>query len=202
MGADEVVADPATITGSIGVFGLLPTFEGTMEKIGVNVDGVTTTWLAGATDLRRPVDKRLAQTLELVVNSNYREFIGMVAQRRNSTPEKINEVAQGRVWTGAQAKERGLVDTLGGIDVAIKSAARRANLGDSYRLDYVEPEPRGINRYLSLFFGRIAAAVRTGLGLDGWLGRDVGAVKRDLELLFGARDNPLAPISYCFCNFR
>ncbi len=202
MGADEVVADPATITGSIGVFGLLPTFESAMEKIGVNVDGVATTWLAGATDLRRPVDKRLAQSLELVVNSNYREFITMVAERRNSTPEKINEVAQGRVWTGAQAKERGLVDTLGGIDVAIKSAARRANLGDSYRLDYVEPEPRGINRYLSLFFGRIAAAVRTGLGLDGWLGRDAGAVRRDLELLFGARDNPLAPISYCFCNFR
>ena len=113
MGADEVVADPATITGSIGVFGLVPTFEGTMEKLGVNVDGVATTWLAGATDLRRPVDKRLAQSLELVVNSNYREFIRLVAERRNSTPEKINEVAQGRVWTGAQAKESGLVDTAG-----------------------------------------------------------------------------------------
>ena len=144
--------------------------------------------------MRRPVDKRLAQTLELVVNSNYREFIGLVAERRKSTPEKINEVAQGRVWTGAQAKERGLVDALGGIDVAIKSAARRANLGDSYRLEYVEPEPRGIDRYLSLFFGRIAAAVRSGLGLDGWLGPGAtcGAVKRDLELLFGARENPLA----------
>jgi protease IV len=205
MGADEVIADPATITGSIGVFGLLPTFEGTMEKIGVNVDGVATTWLAGATDLRRPIDKRLAQSLELVVNSNYREFIGLVAERRKSTPEKINEVAQGRVWTGAQAKERGLVDALGGIDVAIKSAAKRANLGESYRLEYVEPEPRGIGRYLSLFFGRIAAAVRSGLGLDGVLdlgSKGGGAVRRDLELLFGARENPLAAISYCFCNFR
>jgi protease-4 len=205
MGADEVIADPATITGSIGVFGLLPTFEGTMEKIGVNVDGVATTWLAGASDLRRPIDKRLAQSLELVVNSNYREFIGLVAERRKSTPEKINEVAQGRVWTGAQAKERGLVDALGGIDVAIKSAARRANLGESYRLEYVEPEPRGIGRYLSLFFGRIAAAVRSGLGLDGVLdlgSKGGGAVRRDLELLFGVRENPLAAISYCFCNFR
>jgi protease-4 len=205
MGADEVIADAATITGSIGVFGLLPTFEGTMEKIGVNVDGVATTWLAGATDLRRPVDKRLAQTLELVVNSNYREFIGLVAERRKSTPEKINEVAQGRVWTGAQAKERGLVDALGGIDVAIQSAAKRANLGESYRLEYVEPEPRGINRYLSLLFGRIAAGVRSGLGLDGVLdfgSKGGGAVRRDLELLFGARENPLAAISYCFCNFR
>ena len=205
MGADEVIADPATITGSIGVFGLLPTFEGTMEKVGVNVDGVATTWLAAATDLRRPMDKRLVQSLELVVNSNYREFIELVADRRSSTPEKINEVAQGRVWTGAQAKERGLVDALGGIDVAIRSAAKRANLGESYRLEYVEPEPRGLNRYLSLLFGRVAASMRTALQLDGVFGlssKGGAAVKRDLDVLFGARDNPLAAISYCFCNFR
>jgi protease IV len=202
MGSDEVVADAATITGSIGVFGLVPTFEGTMDKIGVQLDGVSTTWLAGATDLRHPLDKRLAQSLELVVNSNYREFIDLVAARRNSTPEKINEVAQGRVWTGVQAKERGLVDALGGIDVAIKSAAKRAGLAEPYRLEYVEPEPRGISRYLSLFFSRIAAAVKTELGLDGVLGTEGRAVRRDLELLFGARENPLAAISYCFCELR
>lgn len=204
MGADEVVADPTTITGSIGVFGLVPTFEGTMEKLGVNVEGVATTWLAGATDLRRPLDRRLAQSLELIVNSNYRDFIGLVAQRRNSTPEKINEVAQGRVWTGAQAKERGLVDTLGGIDVAIQSAAKRAGLGETYRLEYVDPEPRGLNRYLSLFFGRIASVVRTELGLERLLGGQRGAaeLRRDLDLLLGARTNPLAAISYCFCELR
>ncbi|HYM47508.1 MAG TPA: hypothetical protein VES91_03435, partial [Burkholderiaceae bacterium] len=67
---------------------------------------------------------------------------------------------------------------------------------------YVEPEPRGINRYLAPFFGRIAAAVRSGLGIDGVLGRGSSTVRRDLELLFGARENPLAAISYCFCNFR
>jgi len=204
MGADEVIADAATITGSIGVFGLVPTFEGTMEKLGVNVDGVSTTWLAGATDLRRPLDKRLAQSLELVVNSNYREFIGLVAQRRNATPEQINEVAQGRVWTGAQAKERGLVDALGGLDVAVKSAANRAGLGEAYRLEYIEPEPRGINRYLSLFFGRVASALRSELGLEGLLGNRGAAasLRRDLDLLFTARSNQLAAISYCFCEFR
>jgi protease-4 len=125
-----------------------------------------------------------------------------VAQRRKSTPERINEVAQGRVWTGAQAQERGLVDTLGGIDVAIKSAAKRAGMGDSYRIDYVEPEPRGINRYLSLFFGRIAAKMRAEFGLEGLLGREGAAVKRDLQLVFGARENPLAAISYCFCELQ
>ena len=152
--------------------------------------------------MRRPVDKRLAQALlELVVNSNYRDFIGLVAQRRNSTPEKINEVAQGRVWTGAQAKERGLVDTLGGIDVAIQSAAKRAGLGDTHRLEYVDPEPRGLNRYLSLFFGRIATAVRSNSASTDCLARR-GAAERDLDLLLGARTNPLAAISYCFCELR
>jgi protease-4 len=202
MGADEVIADPATITGSIGVFGLVPTLEGTMEKLGVKIDGVSTTWLAAATDVRQPLDKRLAQSLEQVVNSNYREFIGLVAERRNTTPEKINEVAQGRVWTGAQAKERGLVDTLGGIDIAIKSAAQRAGLGDRYRLEYIEPEPRGLGRYLSLLFDRIAAALPAQLGLPALSRREARSVRRDLELLFGARENPLAAISYCFCELR
>ena len=202
MGADEVIADPATITGSIGVFGLVPTLEGTMEKLGVKIDGVSTTWLAAATDVRQPLDKRLAQSLEQVVNSNYREFIGLVAERRNTTPEKINEVAQGRVWTGAQAKERGLVDTLGGIDIAIKSAAQRAGLGDRYRLEYIEPEPRGLGRYLSLLFDRIAATLPAQLGLSALSRREARSVRRDLELLFGARENPLAAISYCFCELR
>ena len=110
MGADEVIADAATITGSIGVFGLLPTFDGTMEKLGVNVDGVSTTWLAGATDLRRPVDKRLAQTLELVVNSNYSGVHSGWCRRPQLTPRRINGLSRVGCGTGAQAKERGLVD--------------------------------------------------------------------------------------------
>lgn len=205
MGADEVLADAATITGSIGVFGLIPTVEGTMEKLGIATDGVATTWLAGAADLRRPLDKRLAQVLEQVISSNYRQFVALVAERRKSTPEKINEVAQGRVWTGSQAKERGLVDALGGFDAAVKSAAKRAGLGDSFRVDYIEHEPRGLNRYLSLLFGRAAAMLRDDLGWDFaarlLLGRE-SEVRRDLRLLIEAREDPLAAISYCFCELR
>jgi len=205
MGADEVLADAATITGSIGVFGLIPTLEGTMEKLGIATDGVATTWLAGATDLRRPLDKRLAQVLEQVISSNYRQFVELVAERRKSTPEKINEVAQGRVWTGSQARERGLVDALGGFDAAVKSAAKRAGLGESFRVEYIEHEPRGLNRYLSLLFGRAAAMLRDDFGWDFaarlLLGRD-SEVRRDLRLLIDAREDPLAAISYCFCELR
>jgi protease-4 len=206
MGGDEVLADASTITGSIGVFGLVPTFEGTMEKLGVTTDSVATTWLATATDLRRPLDKRLEQVLEQLIGNNYREFIGLVAERRKSTPEKINEVAQGRVWTGAQAKERGLVDELGGFHDAIKHAAQRASLGSSYRIEYVEQEPRGLSRYLALLFGRVAALVRGGSGWEavarGLLGAPPRALQRDLKLLSTAREQPTAVFSYCFCDLR
>jgi protease-4 len=206
MGADEVLADAATITGSIGVFGLIPTLDGAMEKLGVSTDGVATTWLAGATDLRRPLDKRLAQVLESVISSNYRQFVDLVAERRKSTPEKINEVAQGRVWTGSQAKDRGLVDTLGGFDAALKSAAKRAGLGESFRVEYIEHEPRGLNRYLSLLFGRVAATLRDEFGWDLAARLLLAAgdmeVGRDLQLLIDARKDPLAAISYCFCELR
>ena len=206
MGGDEVLADAATITGSIGVFGMVPTFEGAADKLGITTDSVATTWLGTATDLSKPLDKRLEQVITQIVGSHYRQFIGLVAERRNSTPEQINEVAQGRVWTGAQAKERGLVDRLGGVDDAVKSAAARASLGERYRIEYIEHEPRGINRYLSLLFGRVAAFAHTRLGWDGLaemlFGASPAQVRRDLERLSTARQQPLATWSYCFCDLR
>ncbi|MGE5162378.1 MAG: signal peptide peptidase SppA, partial [Betaproteobacteria bacterium] len=206
MGGDEVLAGAATVTGSIGVFGIIPTFEGAADKVGITTDSVATTWLGEATDLTRPLDKRLEQVVSQVIGSHYRDFLALVAERRNSTPEKINEVAQGRVWTGAQAHERGLVDGIGGIDDAVKSAARRASLGDSYRIEYIEHEPRGLNRYLSLLFGRVAALARSGSGWEGLaqalLGPSTVQVQRDLEMLATARRQPLTAFSYCFCDAR
>ncbi|HET9025325.1 MAG TPA: signal peptide peptidase SppA [Burkholderiaceae bacterium] len=206
MGGDEVLADAATITGSIGVFGIIPTFEGTADKLGVTTDSVATTWLGTATDLTKPLDKRLEQVVSQMIGNNYREFLALVAERRKSTPDKINEVAQGRVWTGAQARDRGLVDGLGGIDDAVKSAARRASLGDSYRVEYIEHEPRGLNRYLSLLFGRVAAFARSGLGWESaaqaLLGASPAQVRRELEMLATARRQPLTAFSYCFCEVR
>jgi protease IV len=206
MGGDEVLADAATITGSIGVFGIIPTLEGSMDKLGITTDGVGTTWLARATDLRRPLDPRLEQVIEQVVGNHYREFLSLVADRRKSTPDRINEVAQGRVWTGAQAKERGLVDSLGGVHDALQSAARRASLGDDFRVEYIEHEPRGLNRYLSLLFGRVAAFARTELGWDGAAAMLFGIsprdVQRDLGVLGAAVKQPLSALSYCFCELR
>jgi protease-4 len=206
MGGDEVVADAATITGSIGVFALVPNFAGTMEKVGVNSAGAGTTWIAGATDLTQPLDKRLAQVIEASIGHTYRGFLDVVATNRKSTPEKINEVAQGRVWTGAQAKERGLVDDLGGMDLALKSAARRAGLSESYRVEYIEHAPRGIDRYLSLFFGQLGAALRDDLGWDGLARALAGSLParapQELRMVLQAREHPTRSLAYCFCDAR
>ena len=206
MGGDEVLADPATITGSIGVFALVPNFAGTMEKLGINTASNGTTWIADATDLTRPLDKRLAQIVDLGIGHTYREFLEVVAANRKSTAEKVNEVAQGRVWTGTQAKERNLVDGLGGLDEAVKAAARRAGLPDRPRVEYVEPERRGLDRYLSLFLGQLGAALRDDFGWDGLArlltGSLAGPAPRQLRLLLEAPEHPTRALAYCFCDLR
>jgi len=206
MGGDEVFADAATITGSIGVFSLVPTFAGTLEKVGVNSAGIGTTWIAEATDLTRPLDRRLAQVAESSVDHTYRQFLDVVAGNRKQTADQVNEVAQGRVWTGAQARERGLVDVLGGLDLAVKSAASRASMGESYRVEYIEREPRGLHRYLAMLFGGLAASLRDDIGWDAPARALLNALPprapRELSLLLGAKDQPARALSYCFCEVR
>ena len=139
--SDEIVADAATITGSIGVFALLPTADQTLAKLGVHPAGVGTTWLRNADDPRLPLDPRLADLIQKSVDHTYLDFTTKVAAARKTTPDKIDAVAQGRVWTGAQAKERGLVDTIGQFGDAVRSAATRAKLGDKPRIVYIERDP-------------------------------------------------------------
>lgn len=158
MSADEVIADAATVTGSIGVFAMLPTAEKLMDKLGVHSGGTTTTWLTGGYDPRRALDPRLADLLQTSVNHIYADFTSKAALARKTTPQKIDEVAQGRVWTGQQAKERGLIDTVGSYQDAIHSAAKRAKLEAGYRVAYIERGPTSLDRVLNLLPG---AAVDT-----------------------------------------
>ena len=200
--SDEILADPMTITGSIGVVLVLPNFDKTLDKLGINMAGSTTTWLAGALDPRRPLDPRLKQVLEASVNDGYRRFITRVAQSRKTEVEKVDAVGQGRVWSGRQAKERGLVDTLGGLRAALDSAAQRAKLGDDYRVTYLEREPRGIDRYLSLLFGQFARVMVMQLGVE--LPEVITAWRRqvagELRLFGEAHIDPLRAYAYCFCR--
>lgn len=130
--ADVIVAQPTTITGSIGIFGMVPNFEGTTKKIGINTETVKTNEFADFGNLTRPFNESEKQMMQHFVETGYDLFLKRCAEGRKMDIEKLAQYAEGRVWTGNQAKEIGLVDELGGIEKAIEIAADRANLGKSY----------------------------------------------------------------------
>lgn len=206
MSSDEVMADPGTITGSIGVFALLPSADKAMEKIGVRAAGVTTTWLAGAGDPRLPPDPRFTAVLQTAINQIYADFTGKAALARKTTPEKIDAVAQGRVWTGAQAKERGLVDTLGGYQEALKSAITRAKLPDDARVVYIQPEPGRAERLLELLGAKAVYSLMAGFDLQltpmGVPGQVVQEARQELGWLADITDKrkPFAAVTHCLCE--
>lgn len=141
MAADEVWADETTITGSIGVVGMIPSVKGTMDKLGIHTAGYSTTWLAGVLDPRKPTDPRLLAMVQSGIGNAYQQFLATVGQARNKPPQAIDAVAQGRIWTGAQAKERGLVDALGGLREVVAAAAKRAELAADTTPRYIEQAP-------------------------------------------------------------
>ncbi len=203
--SDEIIADPATITGSIGVFALLPQADQALEKVGVHAAGVSTTWLRHAGDPRVPIDPRFAQLLQSNIDHIYANFTGKVAAARKTTPDKIDAIAQGRVWTGVQAKERGLVDRLGFFGDAVKSAATLAKLGDQPRLVYIERDPGPWARLVTMFNAEVTAAVGQeidarigGIGVPPVVVRDA---QRELGWLAGVanRNKPFEGIVHCLC---
>ncbi len=130
VSADRIWALPTTVTGSIGIFAALPTFERSLEALGIHTDGVGTTKLAGAFDLSRPLNPLLADILQRSIERGYRQFVNRVAEGRQLDPAVVEKVAQGRVWAGKTAFELGLVDALGGLEDAVQSAASLAELDE------------------------------------------------------------------------
>ena len=205
--SDEIVADAATITGSIGVFALLPSADRTLAKLGVHPAGVGTTWLRNADDPRLPLDPRLADLIQKSVDHTYLDFTTKVAAARKTTSDKIDAVAQGRVWTGAQAKERGLVDTIGQFGDAVRSAATRAKLGDKPRIVYIERDPGKFAQLVSMLNGQVASLI--GAEIDARIGAVVGVAPqlvrgaaRDLGWVaeIAERRRPFAAVVHCLCG--
>ena len=138
---DFIYAEPSTITGSIGVFGVIPSFQGTLQKLGVGADGVKTTPLSGEPDLFKGPSPEANQLIQSGVEAMYGRFLGVVAAARHKTPQQVDQIAQGRVWDGGTAHQLGLVDAFGGIDDAVAKAAQLANLGNERGVRYLEPQP-------------------------------------------------------------
>ncbi len=139
---DTIFAEPNTITGSIGIFGILPTFEKSLAKIGVGTDGVRTTPLSGQPDVMGGTNDVTDRVLQSAIEAGYRRFVGLVAGARKLSPQRVDEIGQGRVWIGGIAHQIGLVDRFGGLNDAIAEAARRAKLDPAkVRPVYLEKQP-------------------------------------------------------------
>jgi protease-4 len=126
--ADEIWATSSTITGSIGIYGVLPTFDQGFAKLGLTVDGVGTTALSGATTPGRALSPLAERSIQLSIEHGYQRFITLVSEARTMNLEAVDQVAQGQVWSGQRARELGLVDEIGDLDQAVASAAQRAGL--------------------------------------------------------------------------
>jgi protease-4 len=159
MAGDKVFAEPGTITGSIGVFGVLPTFEKSLAKLGVTADGVGTTPLSGQPDLLRGTNAATNQLFQAGVEDVYRRFTGLVAAQRKLPLTKVMEIAEGRVWDGGSARQLGLVDAFGSLDDAISEAAKRAKLsGHEARPVYLDHMPNWFELYAEGLMGSEARA--------------------------------------------
>jgi len=144
--ADKIYAAPSTITGSIGIFGMMMTFDNSLSKLGIYTDGVGTTDIAGFGPTQ-PLTDGMAQLFQLRINKGYQDFITLVAKNRNMTLEEVDTIAQGRIWSGVKAKELGLVDELGNLTDAIKGAAALANL-DDYNTLLIEKDLSSRDKFL------------------------------------------------------
>lgn len=168
---DRIWASPSTITGSIGVFGAFPTFEDSLESIGVFNDGVGTTELAGAMRIDRALPEIAANVLQQGVENTYARFLRIVAEARGSTPEEVNKIAQGQVWTGRAAQKLGLVDELGNLNDAIEDAAQLANV-ENYQLEEIErplsPGEKFLRALADNVDARVADRVQANLPLGAW----------------------------------
>jgi protease-4 len=138
--ANQIFASPTTLTGSIGVFSVVPTFQRTLEKFGVKVDGIGTSERAGGMRLDRTLTPASRQILQTSVDHAYSEFLQRVADGRKKAVAEVDKIAQGRVWAGVDAERIGLVDHLGGLKDASDAAAKLAELGAGYVVDYIEPD--------------------------------------------------------------
>jgi protease IV len=201
--ADEIWSSPATLTGSIGIFAIIPTVDKTLGKIGVGVDGVGTTPLSGQLRIDRPLGDEARVLLQSQIDRGYQEFLARVAAGRKKSAEQIDTIAQGRVWAGVDAHRLGLVDHLGSFDDAVKAAAHRAKLTE-YATEFIEPELSWAQQLALQLRSRAARMFLQASPEEvalGKLAQRLDPVTREVALLsrFSVPDRLYA---YCFCEVR
>ncbi len=194
--ANYIIASPNTLTGSIGIFGVINTVENSLGAIGVHTDGVSTSPLADVATTKA-LPPEVQQMMQLSIENGYKNFLNLVAQARNKTPEQIDQIAQGHVWTGSDAKANGLVDALGDFDDAVAKAAELAKLKQP-QLNWYQDDPG----MLDMLFSQMDVSIRAALPdvLKVWLPApvmDTMAAMRDQPGLFDNLNDPQNRYAIC-----
>ncbi|MDI9801000.1 signal peptide peptidase SppA [Citrobacter koseri] len=194
--ASYIVANPSTLTGSIGIFGVINTVENSLNSIGVHTDGVATSPLADVS-VTKSLPPEVQQMMQLSIENGYKRFITLVADARKSTPAQIDKIAQGHVWTGQDAKANGLVDSLGDFDDAIAKAAELAKL-KQWHLEYYQDEPTFFDRIMDSMSGSVRAMLPEAIQamLPAPLATAASAVKAESDKLAAFND---PQNRYAFC---
>jgi protease-4 len=197
--SDKILALSTTITGSIGVFGVIPTFEDSLSAMGIYSDGVGTTNIAGMLQLNRAMTPEAKMIMQSGVEHVYTRFLTLVADARETTPSAIHEIAQGRVWTGKKALELGLVDELGDLNDAIASAATLAGVSD-YKIDYRRKPLSFMEQLMMEISGNVNAAV-SAMGLQNLLPislqRQLASALKPLQFMGSLSSDPNHVYLYC-----
>jgi protease-4 len=202
MTADKIYASEATITGSIGIYGLFMTYPKVLEKIGVHTDGVGTTTWAGAFRTDKELNKDLATLIQANIDYGYQQFITAVASARGLEVDMVDTIARGRVWTAKQAKELGLIDAIGGLNDALAEAAQRANITDKYDVVWVEQELTTMQQFF------MTSLAKTSHYLDiNWMTKEQQAMQRllspiekSLALILHAKQGQVTQYAHCLCD--
>ncbi|WP_394521715.1 signal peptide peptidase SppA [Pantoea sp. SGAir0184] len=194
--ADYIVAAPSTLTGSIGIFGVINTVENSLSSIGVHSDGVATSPLADVSTTKA-LPTEVQQLMQLTIENGYRNFVGLVAASRHKTPQQIDAIAQGHVWTGSDAKANGLVDALGDFDDAVAKAAELAKVAKP-ELSWYQDDPGMIDLLLNQMNASAQAVLPAALKV--WLPAPVSEVMGALQAQPGLMNNLNDPQNrYAFC---
>ncbi|MFY0401758.1 signal peptide peptidase SppA [Pantoea dispersa] len=194
--ADYIVAAPSTLTGSIGIFGVINTVENSLSSIGVHSDGVATSPLADVSTTKA-LPAEVQQLMQLTIENGYRNFVGLVAASRHKTPQQIDAIAQGHVWTGSDAKANGLVDALGDFDDAVAKAAELAKIARP-ELSWYQDDPGMIDLLLNQMNASAQAVLPAALKV--WLPAPVSEVMGALQAQPGLMNNLNDPQNrYAFC---
>ena len=197
LGADTIVTDPMSITGSIGVFGMMPTFEKAISRLSLGTGGVATSPLADAMNPLKSVTPEYGKMMELSVARIYRDFISLVAKGRKMDEQKVAALAQGRVFTGRQAIDMGLADTLGGLDIALAKAAEMANVPGA-QAEFIERDGSGLSVMLMRLMRR--AMVETGFAEAMRLATPAVQVLEPVQRLQQTVSGSMPLYAHCLCT--